>query len=100
MLTNDFYNCLGLASRARKVTTGETLLQKIRSNKVYLVIIASDASDNTKKKLSDKCTSYNIDYHIAGDIEHLSRAIGKHNRVAVGILDTGFAKLLKQKIGG
>lgn len=57
---NNFLSLLGLASRARKIVTGETLIKKIRTNAIYLVIIASDASDNTKKKFIDKCTSYNL----------------------------------------
>ena len=100
MLMNNFLNTLGLASRARKIVTGETLINKIRSNGVYFVVIASDASDNSKKKITDKCTSYNVDYFIAGNISELSKAIGKNNRVALGITDRGFAKNLKEKIGG
>ena len=47
---NNYLNTLGLAARARKIVTGETLITKIRSNEVEFVIIASDASDNTKKR--------------------------------------------------
>lgn len=100
MLMNNCLNTLGLAARARKVVTGETLIAKIRSNEVQFVIIASDASDNSKKKITDKCTSYKIDYVITSSIDELSSAIGKKNRVAVGIQDAGFAKILKEKIGG
>lgn len=97
---NNYLNTLGLAARARKIVTGETLITKIRSNEVEFVIIASDASDNTKKKITDKCTSYKVEYVIAYTIDELSSAIGKKNRVALGIQDTGFAKILKEKIGG
>ncbi|GFI41347.1 L7Ae/L30e/S12e/Gadd45 family ribosomal protein [Thomasclavelia cocleata] len=97
---SNFLNTLGLASRARKIVTGETLINKIRSNEVHFVIIATDASDNTKKKLTDKCTSYNVDYIITSNIDELSKAVGKNNRVALGIQDAGFAKNLKEKIGG
>ena len=97
---NNYLNTLGLAARARKIVTGETLITKIRSNEVEFVIIASDASDNTKKKITDKCTSYKVEYVIACTIDELSCAIGKKNRVALGIHDTGFAKILKEKIGG
>ena len=97
---NNYLSTLGLATRARKVVTGETLITKIRSNEVDFVIIASDASDNSKKKITDKCTSYHIDYVICSTIDELSKALGKKNRVAVGIQDAGFAKLLKEKIGG
>lgn len=97
---SNFFNTLGLASRARKIVTGETLINKIRSNQVYFVIIATDASDNTKKRLTDKCTSYDVDYIITSSINELSKAVGKNNRVALGIQDAGFAKNLKEKIGG
>lgn len=97
---NSYLNTLGLAARARKVVTGETLITKIRSNEIEFVIVAHDASDNSKKKITDKCKSYNVDYVIAGTISELSNAIGKKNRVAVGIQDAGFTKILKEKIGG
>lgn len=97
---NNFLSLLGLASRARKIVTGETLIKKIRTNAIYLVIIASDASDNTKKKFIDKCTSYNVDYIVTSSREELSSAIGKNNQVALGIQDAGFAKSLKEKTGG
>ena len=42
--------------RARKIATGDVLLKSIRQKKVDFVIIAEDASDNTKKKYIDKCT--------------------------------------------
>lgn len=100
MMTNNVYNMLGLASRARKIVTGETLFTKIRAQEVHLVIIASDASENSQKKICDKCTFYDIDYIIEGGIDDLSKAIGKSNRVAVGIMDIGFAKKIKEKIGG
>ena len=41
-----------------------------------------------------------VDYFIVDDIETISKAIGKHNRVAVGITNQGFAKKIKEMIGG
>ena len=90
-------------ARALQVEIPEEIfveLEKFRNNEVEFVIIASDASDNTKKKITDKCTSYKVEYVIACTIDELSSAIGKKNRVALGIQDTGFAKILKEKIGG
>ncbi len=100
MLSKDIMSLLGLVSRARKITSGETLIHDIRAKKVYFVIIAADASDNTKKKITDKCHFYKVDYVIDGSIDDLSIAVGKYNRVAVGILDKGFAASVKNKIGG
>lgn len=100
MLNNDVSSLLGLATRARKISSGDVLLKDIRSKNVFLVLIAEDASDNSKKKWSDKCTYYKIDYLIIGMSDDLSHAIGKENRVALGIKDKGFADKIKSKLGG
>lgn len=84
---------LGLAARARKVVSGEELVVKeIRHNKAKLVLLATDASNNSSKKIQDKCTFYNVEYHVFGDRYQLGNAIGKEARVALAIVDSGFAK--------
>ncbi|WP_300923730.1 ribosomal L7Ae/L30e/S12e/Gadd45 family protein [uncultured Limosilactobacillus sp.] len=100
MCNKNLYSLLGLVSRARKLVTGDSLLKGIRANKVKCVIIANDASDNAKKKFSDKCKYYHVPYYIIGDVDSLSKAIGKNNRVCVGICDEGFAVKVKSMIGG
>lgn len=100
-MNKNYLNILGLANAAKKIVSGETLLKNIRNGKVSLVLIAANASDNIKKKLTDKCHYYHIQYYII-DVESdvLAKAIGKENRVAVGIIDRGFAKKIKEIIGG
>ncbi|MGL5540468.1 MAG: L7Ae/L30e/S12e/Gadd45 family ribosomal protein [Erysipelotrichaceae bacterium] len=93
-------NFLGLAARARKIATGEQVLKSIQSQSAKLVIIAADASDNTKKKLTDKCTFYKIDYVFVETSAELSQAIGQFNKVAVAVLDEGFAKKLQTSLKG
>ena len=91
---------IGLAYRAGKCSLGEeTILKDIRSNRAKLVIIASDIGPQTKKKLTDKCKYYEVPYRIADDRETLSNAIGKSHRVAIAILDTGFAAKIKSLLG-
>lgn len=97
---NKVYNLLGLASRARKLSSGDSLIANVRSGDASFVIISNDASDNSKKKIVDKCTFYNVDYVIYGTVDELSKSIGKNNRVAVAILDKGFSKKIKEIIGG
>lgn len=94
------FTLLGLAARARKVSTGETALAAIRSNQAKLVLIASDASANTQKKFIDKCTFYNIPYGLIKDSVQLSKAIGQNNRMVVAILDEGFATRLSSYLKG
>jgi len=86
---------IGLATRARKITTGEELVVKdIRSNKAKIVLLSTDASHNTSKKIKDKCKSYNVELHEFGDRYDLGHATGKEARVALAIIDAGFAKKL------
>lgn len=88
---------LGLANRARKIISGEELVVKeIRSSRAALVLLSADASPNTTKKVTDKCKSYQIPYRMVDDRFVLGQAIGKEARVVVAVLDSGFAKKLKQ----
>lgn len=85
-------NLLGLAMRAQKLESGQAnVVQSIRSKQAKLVLIASDASENTKKTLKDKSESYQINYLIVFSKEEMSLAIGK-NRSACALLDEGFAR--------
>lgn len=88
-------NNLGLAYRARKLTYGTTnVIKSIRDGNAKLIIIASDASDNTKKKITDKCKYYNIPFKIEFLSIEISNAIGKSNIMVVSILDSGFKEML------
>ena len=90
---------LGLAAKARKIVTGEELVVKaVTSKQVSLVILAVDASDNTKKKLMDKCKSYDIPFRLYADRYRLGHCIGKEQRVVIGIKDPGFARELLMHI--
>ena len=100
MLNKQVASLLGLAMRARKLATGESALKAVQSQQAHLVFIASDASDNTKKKYIDKCTYYHVDYSVAGTSEELSNSVGKINRMVIAVLDAGFAKSMKSKLGG
>ncbi len=50
MTKNKVMSYLGLATRARKVQSGEFSTEKsVKSGRAALVMVAEDASDNTKK---------------------------------------------------
>ncbi len=87
---------LGLAQRARRLCYGETVIESIRSKKVYLVLVAADASEKTRKKITDKGRSYQVPVCVAGTVAELSAAVGQSNRVCIGVLDEGFAKKISQ----
>ena len=66
---------LGLAARARKVISGEGVLTSIQNGSAKLVLIASDASENTKKKYVDKCTYYNVEFDFVETSAELNQAM-------------------------
>ncbi|MCU9612065.1 YlxQ family RNA-binding protein [Caldibacillus lycopersici] len=86
---------LGLANRAGKIVTGEELVVKeIQKQRVKLVLIANDASENTMKKIQDKCNYYHVPVKVVSDRYTLGESIGKHARVVIAIMDDGFSKKL------
>ncbi|MCP3026081.1 YlxQ family RNA-binding protein [Halobacillus sp. A5] len=91
-----YLNLLGLALRAGRLTLGEEqIVKEIQNKRAKLVLIANDTGKQTKKKLTDKCSFYHIPCYVVDDRETLSQAIGKSGRVAVAVLDQGFAKKLQ-----
>lgn len=85
-------NLLGLAMRAGKLVTGEEMtLQRVRSGQVKLVVLANDVSENTLKKMTNKCQSYHTPLISPFNSGEISHAIGKSRRI-IGVCDSGFAK--------
>lgn len=86
------YSFLGLAQRAGKLVSGDdSTMLDIKKNKVKLVIVADDASNNTKKLFKDKTSFRNINCVIYSTKLQLGLAIGKSPRAVVGIKDASFA---------
>lgn len=88
---------LGLAKRSGKIVSGtEMVIEGLRNNTVYLVFLASDTEKNTTKRISDKTTFYEVSLNKNYTSNGLSQAIGGKNVHVIGIMDRGFAKLLKE----
>ena len=96
---NKVLNTLGICACARKISYGETLLKDIKSKKVYFVVVAGDASDNSKKKIIDKCTFYKCEYVVCLNKESITKSIGRIDLVsAIGVKDYNLVKKLKENI--
>ena len=89
---------LGIAAKAGSVASGEFSTEKaVKEGRAYLVIVAQDASDNTKKKFKNMCDFYEVPICFYGDKDTLGHAMGKAFRASLAILDEGFAKgILKE----
>jgi ribosomal protein L7Ae-like RNA K-turn-binding protein len=95
MSNKEWMSLLGLSSRARKIVSGEELvIKEVRNVRAKLVLLSEDASANTTKKISDKCTYYQIPLRTVSDRYILGQAIGKDARVVVAVTDSGFANKL------
>ncbi|MDO5387928.1 MAG: ribosomal L7Ae/L30e/S12e/Gadd45 family protein [Clostridia bacterium] len=90
---------LSLCQRAGKMVTGEDTVEiNIKNGNGLLVIIAGDASENTKNKFVNKCKYYNVPYFICCTKEELSSCIGKYNRSVYAVTDKNFAEKLNEII--
>ena len=88
-------NMIGLARRAGKVSTGAFVCGKmIKSRRARLVILARDASENTKKTITDSCRFYKIRVIEISDMEHLGHITGGGDRAVVSVNDNNFAKAI------
>lgn len=95
MKQNKIYSLLGLATRSRRVDSGEFMTEKaVKSGSAHLVIVADDASDNTKKEFSNMCNYYHVPVYFYGTKEELGHAMGKEMRASLAVTDEGFSKSL------
>ncbi len=87
----------GLCKKAGKLVCGtELTTEAIRAGKVKAAFTASDASANTKKRISDGCAYRSIPYaSLPFTCEQLGGAAGKSGGIAsVGVIDGGFADMI------
>lgn len=93
---------LGLCVRAGKVIFGVPMicesLRRGGANAPCLVLEASDTSDNTSKRISDKCKHYQVKHvRLSCDGVTLARALGKTSSLAaVGLTDPKMMAVLEQ----
>ena len=72
--------------------------EEIKRGRAKIVLVANDASDNTKKKYSDMCAYRHISIHFYADKDTLGRCIGCEERAAVVVIDEGFAKGIESEL--
>ena len=88
---------LGLAARSRNVVSGGFATeQAVKSGKASLVIIAEDASGNTRKKYSNMCGFYEVPCAFHGTKAVLGHSMGKEERSVLAVTDEGFADSIRK----
>lgn len=86
MINKKILGLIGLAARAREIAFGaDSVETAIKKKQVYLIIIAEDSSQRTKDKFIKLSEEHNIPILIIGNIDELSKSIGKSNKAIIGI---------------
>ena len=93
---------IGLGMRAGAVVFGVPMICEAMKKKKApkLVLEASDSSDNTHKRISDRCAFYKVKHvRLGADGMTLAAAIGKSSAVAaVAVTDANLCRLAEQYI--
>ena len=102
LINNKILGLIGLSARARKVSFGsDSVEDKIKKRKIFIIIVADDASERTKNKFIELGKKYNVPVIIFETIDKLSKSIGKSNKAVLGIEDINVAnEILKINNGG
>lgn len=99
MRMNKALSMISLATKAGKTKSGEFMTEKeVKGGNARLVIVAGDASENTKKKFENMCDFYKVPIYFYSDKDTLGHAMGKEFRASLAVTDAGFAKGIKKHL--
>ncbi|MHB1485470.1 MAG: L7Ae/L30e/S12e/Gadd45 family ribosomal protein [Saccharofermentanales bacterium] len=97
--TDRVLGLIGLATKAGKVMTGAQACETaIKNEKAGLVILAADASENTKVPITRLCGYKGVTLREFSDKESLGRYTGSPYRAVMIIKDPGFADKILEMI--
>ena len=90
---------IGISMKAGRVASGEFAVEKaLKEGRASLVVIAGDASENSRTKFLNKAAWYKVPAKIFGSREELGRIIGKAERAALAITDPGLAERINDHL--
>ena len=85
---------LGIAAKAGSVASGEFSTEKA----VKEVIVAQDASDNTKKMFRNMTDFYQVPMYEYSDKEMLGHFIGKEFRASLAVTNEGLSHSIEERL--
>lgn len=99
MKQDKILSLIGLATRAGKTVSGEFSTEKaVKSGKAYVVMVADEASDNTKKKFQNMCTYYEVPIYLYGTKEQLGKAMGREFRASLAVTDPNLSEAIMKEL--
>ena len=92
-------NYLGIAKRSGNLICGtDMVIKSLSSGKVKIIILASDASENTKDKIIKKAFYYQIQVVEVFSSNELSSAVGADHLMIMAITDDGLTKAFLKEV--
>ena len=91
---------LGLTRRAGRLNYGfDAVLEDIAKGKSKAVMLSSDASERTSKKITEACSRFNIKLAVLPvSKSRLGKAIGRIDTAVVSISDKKFAEKIMELV--
>lgn len=94
-MTNKFLQFIGLCKKAGKLLEGYNRCEEyISKDKVELVIISEDCSNNTRDKFVGYCEKKNIPYINGLTKQDLGNAVGRVEINILGVIDKNMSERL------
>ncbi len=92
-------NYLGIAKRSGNLVCGtDMVVSSLPTNKLKLIFLANDASENTKDKITKKAFFYKLEVIDKFSSSELSKAIGKDHIMVMALIDDGLTKAFLKEI--
>ncbi len=83
--------------KAGRLAYGSDMVEeKIKYKEVSLLIIATDASDNTKRKFMKLAEQNDLNIYFFSTIDELSSKVGKKNKAVFGVMERNFAEKMNR----
>lgn len=94
------YNLIGIAHRAGQTSSGVMAsCSSIKRNRACILLMSQDISPNTQDALVKYCKKQKIPWIMLGSRCELGNSIGKADRVALTINETGIARAILKAVG-
>lgn len=95
MNEDKFYSFIGIIKKSGNLVSGyNNCIFEIKKDKCKLVILAEDASENTKSKFTGLCDRNQIPYIIYGSKEKLGTSIGMTPKSVVSVRSENMSKVV------
>jgi ribosomal protein L7Ae-like RNA K-turn-binding protein len=93
------HSYLGFAKRSGNLITGyNTCVSAINKKKLKLLILTSDISENTMKKMMKESEKNKVPYRVYGNADEISQITGCEGRGIFGITDENFSNIIAKEI--